>query len=131
MLSLLNFLKMAFCRSLFNRATTPSKSILRINPRDEVALKFCIQRASTIVVILSERGSRRTLQPGGGESKDLRLLFNELLIHHAKVEKGFVSGHDFSRADIHPTVFRNQSTRLSRVLKLLSLKTNSAIIPPC
>ena len=32
-----------------------------------------------LLVILSERGPRRTLQPGGGESKDLLLFFNELL----------------------------------------------------
>jgi len=31
--------------------------------------------------IRSERGPRRSLQPGGGESKDLRLFFNELLSH--------------------------------------------------
>jgi len=52
-------------------------------------------------VILSERGPRRTLQPGGGESKDLRLLlllflllplFLFLLLTALK-------GHDFSRAD--------------------------------
>jgi hypothetical protein len=32
-----------------------------------------------MLVILSERGPRRTLQPGGGESKDL-LLFLFLLL---------------------------------------------------
>ena len=35
-----------------------------------------------MAVILSERGPRRFLKPGGGESKDLRLFFNELLNHH-------------------------------------------------
>jgi len=35
-----------------------------------------------LLVILSERGPRRTLQPGGGESKDLLLFFHELLTHY-------------------------------------------------
>jgi hypothetical protein len=39
-------------------------------------------------VILSERGPRRTLQPGGGESKDLRLFFNELMTHYTCGEGG-------------------------------------------
>jgi hypothetical protein len=43
------------------------------------ARKYCLQGLSlkfiTIkTVILSERGPRRSLQPGGGESKDLRLF---------------------------------------------------------
>ena len=32
--------------------------------------------------IRSERGPTRSLQPGGGESRDLQLFFNELLTHH-------------------------------------------------
>ena len=38
-----------------------------------------ISAAPKQLVILSERGPRRTLQPGGSESKDLRLLLHLLL----------------------------------------------------
>src|ERR1035438_258299 len=54
----------------------------------ERGLRRTLQPGSTIfAVILSERGPRRTLQPGGGESKDLWLFFNELLTHHTSLTR--------------------------------------------
>jgi len=54
----------------------------------------------TTLVILSERGPRRTLQPGGGESKDLRLFFNKLLTPHARSQTPAVFAGFFTEASL-------------------------------
>jgi hypothetical protein len=68
-----------FCANIFfsRHRLTGHPKFLRLIPYTLFPIPYCHVpevHSKITAVILSERGPRRTLQPGGGESKDLRLF---------------------------------------------------------